>query len=256
MPDAAYHPLMRRLSAALRRRCDVGEGDRLLVAVSGGADSVALLRALRLLAPRRRWGLDLRVAHVHHALRGEDGERDAAFVEQLAKRFELPFHRAEVRLEDPGRNVEAQARRLRYDALHDLARRLGCERVAAAHHADDQLETLLLALLRGRSVERMRAMAWRRPLTRDSKVELIRPLLAVTRSEVIDFLHTLGQGHREDHSNRDASRRRNRLRRDVTPVLRELNPEAARAATRLADALRERLPPREAPRRRGGTDDA
>lgn len=241
MPDAAYHPLMRRVTQSLRRRCGVAENDRLLVAVSGGADSVALFRAMQLLAPRRRWRLQVHVVHVHHGLRGAEADRDAAFVKALAERFDARFHRCEVRLPDPSRNVEAWARTLRYHALRETADAAGCVRVAVAHHADDQLETLLLALVRGRSLERLRGMAWRRPIERSSPVELMRPMLGVTRDQVIDFLHTLRQDWREDRTNRDASRPRNRLRRDVMPVLRELNPEAARAAVELTDQLRDRL---------------
>ncbi|MFW6335578.1 MAG: tRNA lysidine(34) synthetase TilS [Phycisphaeraceae bacterium] len=241
MPDAAYHPLMRRVTTALRRRCGVGEGDRLLVAVSGGADSVALFRALQLLAPRRRWRLDLHVAHVHHGLRTPDADRDAAFVQALADRFGVPLHRRDVRLHDPKRNVEAQARDLRYRALREVAEAERCTRVATAHHSDDQLETLLLAMVRGKSLRRMRGIAWQRPLEPGSPIRLIRPMLGVTREEAVDFLHTLEQGWREDRSNTDPARARNRLRRDVVPVLRELNPEVARAAAELTDRLRHQL---------------
>jgi tRNA(Ile)-lysidine synthase len=232
---------MRRVTRDLRRRCGVGEGDRLLVAVSGGGDSVALFRALRLLMPRRRWRLELHVAHIHHALRTPDSDHDAEFVEALAKQFGVPFHRRDVRLHDPERNVEAQARALRYHALREIAEGERCTRIATAHHSDDQLETLLLALVRGRSLRRMRGMAWRRPIEAGSCVGLIRPMLNVTRDEALDFLAALKQGWREDHSNEDPSRARNRVRRDVVPVLRELNPEVPRAAADFADRLRHRL---------------
>mgnify|MGYP006423577497 CR=1 FL=1 len=232
---------MRRVTAALRRRCGVVEGERLLVAVSGGADSVALFRALQLLAPRRRWRLEPIVAHVHHGLRPQDADRDAAFVEDLAAGFGVPFQRRDVCLPEPGRNVESQARDLRYRALREIAEAERCGCVATAHHSDDQLETLLLALVRGRSLRRMRAMAWQRPIERGSPVRLIRPMLGVTRDEALDFLGGLEQGWREDRSNENPTRARNRLRREVVPVLRELNPEVARAAVELTDRLRERL---------------
>mgnify|MGYP006273638335 FL=1 len=162
VPDAAYHPLMRELTTALRRRCGVGEGARLVVACSGGADSVAAVRAVRLLAPRRRWRLEVRAVHVQHGLRGEAAEGDAAFVAALAGRFDVPFERRDVVLPDPERNVEAQARRARYAALAEAAEAAGASHVVTGQHADDQLETLLLALVRGRgqNPRRLRGMAW------------------------------------------------------------------------------------------------
>lgn len=242
MSDPAYHPLVRSLTRSLRRRCGVSEGGRLLVAVSGGADSVALLRALALLAPRRRWRLSLVVGHVQHHLRRE-AEGDAAFVEGLAKACRLPFDRRDLALHPEAphgcaqtTNLEALARDARYTALAEMALSSDCGFVATAHHADDQLETLLMRVMRGAGVAGMRGIAWRRGLA--DGVTLIRPMLGVTHADAIDFLHRLDQSWQEDHTNADITRTRARLRRDVLPVLRELRPSVARKAVELGDAMR------------------
>lgn len=243
----------------LRQRCGIAGGEHLLVAVSGGADSVALLRALAVLAPRRRWGLTLTVGHVQHHLRGDAAEADATFVARLAEQLQLPYHRADLTPPPSGANVEAWARRQRYAALKEMAPACGATHVVTAHQADDQLETLLMRLLRGTAVTGLRGIAWRRSFMFQvsssrfvdigtasdeleqgtSNLKLIRPMLGVTRAEVLDFLHALGQSWREDHTNADLTRDRARLRHEVTPVLRAMRADAPRKATRLADHARE-----------------
>lgn len=266
----AYHPLMRRLTHGLRRRCGVREGDAILVATSGGADSVALLRGLHLLAPRRRWRLRLHVGHVQHHLRpAEDAEADAVFVQTLAGELSLPFHRRDI--EVPAGNTEAEARKRRYTALDEIAQEAESSLIATAHHADDHLETILMRLLRGTTARGLRGIAWRREMkaekrqqkVRESKSRktenaqafapsairhppstiapaLIRPMLAATHGEAIDFLNTIGQAWREDPTNADRSRTRARLRHEVLPVLRDLRPSVARKVLELSDSLRER----------------
>jgi len=256
----AYHPLMRRLTHGLRRRCGVREGDAILVAVSGGADSVALLRGLRLLAPKRRWRLTLHVGHVQHHLRPlEEAEADAQFVEALTDELGLPFHRRDIDV--PAGNPEAQARKRRYAALAEMARDADASSIATAHHADDHLETILMRLLRGTTARGLRGIAWKREIKaekrKNGKTEnpeafalsaihdppsamiLIRPMLAATHAEAIDFLEAQGQPWREDATNTDRARTRARLRHEVLPVLRDLRPSVARKVLELSDALRE-----------------
>ncbi len=212
------------------------------MAVSGGADSVALLRALAALAPRRRWQLVLTVAHVQHHLRAQ-AESDAQFVARLAQSLSLPFLRADLSLVASLGNLEARARLARYAALDDMARSAGARYLVTAHHADDQLETVLMRLLRGSSIQGLAAMPWRRKLLgtpeHASALFLIRPMLAVDRPAVHGYLHTLGQTWHEDHTNVDLARTRNRLRHEVVPILRALRPDAAGRAVALADHLRQ-----------------
>ncbi len=211
-------------------------GDHLLVACSGGPDSVAMLRALSSLAPRRGWELRLSVAHVQHHLRPESAsEGDAVFVERLCRRLALPLLRTDLGPIRDG-NVESQARRGRYAALLGMAQLVGARFVAVAHHADDQLETVLMRLVRGSSLRGLAGMAWRRRMTRT--VTLVRPLLGVDRAAVRDYLRQLRQPSRSDATNHDVRRWRARLRRDVLPVLRQLRPDAAGKAVALGDKLR------------------
>jgi tRNA(Ile)-lysidine synthase len=243
----SYQPLVRVVARALRTRCSVPGGARIIVAVSGGADSVALLRALAALAPRRGWGLKLAVGHVQHHLR-EEAETDAAFVEALAGRLRLPFQRADLGPPKSG-NVEAWARTARYAALGKMAAEFDARFIATAHHADDQLETVLMRMLRGSSVTGLRGIAWRRGLAEDpeeapsrtsgKRLWIVRPMLGVDRETIRRFLGSIGQDWREDHTNADISRLRARLRAEVTPTLKAIRSDAARRAVRLADHFRD-----------------
>ncbi len=238
-----YHPLVRTLASDLRRRCGVPAGARLILAVSGGADSVALVRAMAMLAPRRRFGHELHIAHVHHHLRPTDeADGDAAFVEQLAGGLDLPFHCLNIHPAAAPGNRAAAARRQRYAALAGLACEIGASRVLTGHHADDQLETLMMRLIRGSGVRGMQAMRWHRRLTRrneDPPVHLARPMLGITRPAITAWLEQLGQRWREDRSNVDRSRLRNALRQQVLPHLTAIAPDAAIKAMTLADRAAE-----------------
>lgn len=244
-PDTpSYWPLVRGVAHGLRHRGGVAEGDHVLIACSGGADSVALLRAMHLLSRRRKWHLTLTVAHVQHHLRPpEMAEGDAAFVEALAEQLGLTYVRRDISPGEAAGNVEANAREQRYAALTDIAEEVGAAFVVTAHHADDQLETLLMAILRGTTAKGLRGIAWQRQLGQDvaggDGVTLIRPMLGSTHAEAIALLDHLGQPWREDVTNTDRSRTRARLRHEVLPVLRELRPSVARKAVELGDALRD-----------------
>lgn len=232
-----YHPLVRQLARDLRGRCRVQAGATVIVGCSGGADSVALLRALAMLAPRRRWQLKLVVGHIQHHLR-DQAEADAAFVKELAQELGLLYERRDI---EPGQtpgNTEANARLLRYDALSQIAITTKAQHVATAHHGDDQLETVLMRLLRGASVRGLRGIAWRRrliPKDASDRVLLVRPMLNVDRAAVLDFLKELDQPWREDVTNKDTTRTRARLRHDIIPLLKALQPEMPGKAQDLAE---------------------
>ena len=232
--DHHYHPLVRQVARALRQRCGVTADSSIVVACSGGADSVALLRVLAMLAGRRKWRLRLIVGHVQHHLR-DAAEQDAAFVERLARELGLAYARRDVRPGELAGNTEANARRLRYRALGEIGREHEASLIATAHHADDQLETLLMRMLRGASVAGLRGIAWCKEQKRDSPLSIIRPMLGVDRSAIAALLQQLGQPYREDATNADTDRTRARLRHEVLPVLKAIQPDAAQKAGDLVE---------------------
>ena len=186
-------------------------GETVLIAVSGGADSVALLDVLRDLRPAL--GLALACAHVHHGLRAE-ADADADFVQRLCEKLEVPFHleRVAVRREPPWEGLEAEARRARYAALEARAVALGARRIATGHTADDQAETVLMRLLEGAGPRGLAGIALARGV-------FIRPLLETRREEILAHLASRGLGWVEDATNRDPRFLRNRMRHDVLPFL-------------------------------------
>lgn len=197
-----------------------------VVAVSGGADSVALLRALVEVGTGH-----LTVAHFDHGLRGAESDADAAFVRELADRLGLPFRlgRGELTADAPG--LEAAARRQRYDWLAGVAAEVGAGWVSTGHTADDQAETVLHRLIRGTGLHGLRGMEPGKPLPR--------PLLAHTRADLLAYLVSLHQPYRDDSSNADPRFTRNRIRHELLPLLRTFNPDVARALNRLAEQAAE-----------------
>ncbi len=222
--------LVRRLAAALAGPGGPGAGEHLLVAVSGGPDSTALLAALAQLAPGR--GLGLTAAHVDHGLRGAEGAAEADAVAALATRLGVPFVRRAVTV-PAGPDLEARARRARYQALARVAQEVGARRIVTGHTQDDQVETVLLRLVRGAGRRGLGAM---RPV----RGRVWRPLLAATRADVRRFLAERGLGFAVDRTNADLRHARNRVRRLLVPLLRaEFNPRLGPALAALAERLRD-----------------
>ncbi len=202
-------------------------GDPVVVAVSGGADSVALLHLLAALAPGRGWGLT--VATLDHGLRGAAGAADRSFVEDLARELGLPC-RADRRDARPlrGESPEEAARRVRLGFLLEIARETGARFVALGHTMDDQAETLLDRLGRGTGTRGLAGMRRYAP-------PLWRPLLGVRRAALRGLLAQAGLPHREDETNADPAIRRNRVREELLPVLeRTLGPGSVPALARAA----------------------
>ncbi|MBO0697358.1 MAG: tRNA lysidine(34) synthetase TilS [Zavarzinella sp.] len=199
-----------------------------VVAVSGGADSVALLRALADDPPVS----DLVIAHLNHRLRGAESDADAAFVAGLFPNLPHWSESIDVAAAARGDNLEDTARRVRYDFFARVAREGGAGWVATAHTLDDQAETVLHRLIRGTGLRGLRGIAECRELA--PGVRLLRPLLTLSRADVIAYLRALGQPWREDATNRDPAFTRNRIRHELLPVLRTFNPEIAEALARTA----------------------
>jgi tRNA(Ile)-lysidine synthase len=216
------------------------EGRRLLVAVSGGLDSVTLAHVLREISERRR--LELAIAHVNHGLRGAESEADQALVEALGAKLGLRVLVERVAPEGlrrggPSRDrptLQEAARELRYAALGRMAEAVGAAHVATAHTLDDQAETVLLRLLRGSGPDGLGGIPER---SADGRV--VRPLLGVTRAEIERYAAARALAWREDASNASRAYARNRLRLDWLPGLaRAFNPRLLRALADLAEAQR------------------
>lgn len=204
-------------------------GDRLLVAVSGGSDSVALLHVLYNL--QHELGLHLEVAHLEHGMRGEESKDDARFVRGLAERLNLPVHVKEVSVprlrSQAGRgNLEELARRERYGFLAEVARQRNLDKIATAHTQDDQAETVLMWLLRGSGRKGLGGMAPIQGINlagADSSkgMKIIRPLLGVSKQELLRLLDERGVEYRLDRSNEDTVFLRNWIRFELMPRLKE-----------------------------------
>src|SRR4051794_22092236 len=183
-------PWLTRARSRLSRWSRRAGGPGLVVAVSGGGDSVGLLRVVHGFAPEL--GLRLSVAHLDHGVRGEAAEADARFVADLAERLGLPFDLGRWRPDRPG-HFEADARRARYAWLAGVARARGASAVAGGHTRDDQAETILHRIVRGTGPRGLAGMPARRPLA--DGVALIRPLLGVSRAELRAYLAAIGQDY-------------------------------------------------------------
>jgi tRNA(Ile)-lysidine synthase len=219
-----------QVAAKLRHWRDAGLGPNWLVAVSGGSDSVGMLRLLHQFAPYL--SLRLSVAHLDHGVRGEFARADSVFVAELAESLGLPF---DLGVWSPNRSghFEADARQARYAWLADVARRRNASAVAVGHTRDDQAETILHRIVRGTGLRGLAGMPARRLLGEGPTV-LVRPVLSVSRAQIREYLTEVGQPFREDASNADLSRTRARIRNDLLPRLAaEYNPKVAAALVRL-----------------------
>lgn len=237
MPSRA--PIVLSINQALLR-----PGTRLAVGLSGGADSVALLRALT--ARAHEDGLVLHAAHLHHGLRGAEADADLEFCRELAARLGIPFYEARVDTQAEAQarpkdgkaaeTIEEAARRLRYGWFRRLMAAGEVDAVATAHTLDDQAETVLARFLRGAWTE---GLAGIHPVIEFPEGRVLRPLLGTGRAEVEAYLHELGQDWREDSSNRHLTYTRNRIRHQLLPLLETWNPRLREHLARMAVLARD-----------------
>jgi len=242
------HPLAQKTLEHIRRLDLLKPGNRVGVAVSGGADSVGLLRIL--LELRAEIGLVLSVAHFNHKLRGAESDEDEQFVSDLARELELEYHGASgdaaAEASDSGASLEAAGRDLRYGFFAELLSEAAngsprLDKIATGHTLDDQAETALMRVVRGTG---MRGLAGIYPvfdLEKDDELvgEVVRPLLGVRHGELVQYLTEIGQRWREDSSNLDAKFTRNRMRHELMPLLeRQFNPSVREALSELAEIAR------------------
>ena len=235
-PDSAALLPLRQALAATLTACDM-RGKTLLVAVSGGGDSLALLYALH--QAQAEFALRLCGAHLNHTLRGAESDADAAFVAAAFRRLGIPYtqQRADVAAYRRAHklSMEDAARRVRYAFLADAAARHAAHAVAVAHTADDQAETLLMNIIRGSGLDGLRGMQPLDCLAIDAaNLTLFRPLLGVSRAQTYAYCDALGLRPRQDASNLSLEHTRNRIRLELMPMLKRFNPAARDALLRLA----------------------
>ncbi len=236
VPMVEYHPFEQRLAQqwAPASWRDV----TVLVAVSGGADSVALLLGLH--AVGQQPAGHLVVAHFNHQLRGRASDGDAQFVQQLSDTLDLrcEIGHAEVAITTGGDGLESAARAQRYQFLRKVGNRCGARFVATAHTADDQAETILHRIVRGTGLAGLAGIPVSRQLS--EMTTIVRPMLGLRRSDVLDYLTARHQPFREDESNASAAFTRNRIRHQLLPMLaQQFNPQVVSSLLRLGDLARE-----------------
>lgn len=234
--------IIQNVKTTVQRFNLLSPGERILIAVSGGSDSVALLHLLEEL--REEFRLQLEVAHLQHGIRGDDAKEDARFVGELATKLDLAFHLKEVDLPQmksaAGKgNLEALARAERYRFFADVVRDRKLDKVATAHTQDDQAETVLMWFLRGAGLNGLGGMS---PLDLfdiaggdSGGLTVIRPLLEISKAEVLQYLAERHLAFRADRSNQDISLLRNWIRLDLLPLI------ARRVGRRVAARLSQQI---------------
>lgn len=233
--------LLERVELSITRRKLLRRGQRVLVAVSGGLDSMVLLHLLKTLSRRHRWRLV--VAHLNHLLRGRSSGADERLVRRIAARLGLRVvvERAPVRgfAEQHGLSVEMAARQSRHGFLARTAARFGIRTVALAHHADDQLELFFLRLLRGAGSDGLAGMKWHSPSPARRGIQLVRPLLDLPKQALEAYAAVNRIAYRQDASNASLDIQRNRIRRELLPLLRKkYQPALDRTLPRVMDILK------------------
>ena len=201
------------------------EGDGVLLGVSGGADSVCLL--FQILKVMESIDISLHVVYVEHGIRGEESVEDGRFVKKLCEQIGMPFTFVSVDApafaKSEGMSLEQAARALRYEAYADVAYKEGLNKIATAHNANDNAETILFQMIRGAGAKGISGIDVK---TKRGNYEVIRPLLSVSRKEIEEYLSEIGQSYREDATNQSDDFARNKIRHQVIPVLEEINAKA------------------------------
>ena len=211
--------LWKKVTSFVKKESLFGQGERILIGLSGGADSVCLARYL--LTAREEFGIELLAVHVNHGIRGSEAKRDECFVRDFCSRWKIELEVAALNVpqlaDAGGMSLEEAGRIARYETFDRLALARSCSKVAVAHHANDLAETMLFRMVRGTGPSGLAAMTAR-------SGSRIRPLLCLTRSEIEEILERLGQDYVEDSSNRCADYSRNYIRHQIMPGLEAMNP--------------------------------
>ena len=210
--------------------------DKLIVGVSGGADSVVLLHILMELRDTLQWDLCFFVVHINHQLRGEEADGDQSFVEELCRAWNLPYESRSLPIarlaKENKKSFEEMAREMRYEVFEEIRHKLHFDKIAVAHHQNDQAETILMHLIRGAGGKGLAGM-----LPQNDRI--IRPLLGVERKEIEEYCITRGLSFRTDQTNFNPVYARNKIRLEVLPLLEQINPQIIGKLNDLGEMIRE-----------------
>ncbi|HHY81199.1 MAG TPA: tRNA lysidine(34) synthetase TilS [Clostridiales bacterium] len=228
--------MLQKVANFIQDQCLILPGDKVIVGLSGGADSVALLHILKEL--RGQLKLELFAAHINHCIRGQEAINDAVFAEDLCKSWNIPFFLKIADIPELSRRLnlteEEAGRQVRYDFFYEVMDKVKGNRIATAHHKNDQAETILHNIIRGTGIQGLSGI---KPI-RDGCI--IRPLLVVTREEILDYIKMHSLSYREDATNADLTYTRNRIRNRLIPILtREYNPDIIERLYIMGNIIRE-----------------
>lgn len=232
--------MLKMLAQSLLNEQLINKDDRIVVGVSGGPDSIALLHLLVELNRSHDWNLDLHIAHLNHQVRGEDSLQDAVFVQATADQLSIPCT-IETRdiptlSKTHSKGLEETGRQERYAFFGRVCLRTNSKLIAVGHHADDNAETILHRIFRGTGLRGLGGIPPTRPLTPGSDVRIVRPLLKFTRQSILNYLSDAGVDYREDHTNDFNEPMRNRIRNNIIPLIEaDVNTQVREALTRLGE---------------------
>lgn len=218
----------------IKEKTDIQPGNKILVAVSGGMDSVILLYLLH--KYNKELDIELEVAHINHMLRGKDSDKDQEFVKELAKGWSIPFHTTRIDVKTISKknkwSIEEGARKLRYEYLNNIKKINGFNKIALAHHHKDQAETILMHIIRGTGAEGLRGMFF-------DKDDIVRPLLNITREDIERKIEEIQIEYRTDKSNLETKHTRNKIRLKLLPKLKEYNPQIENNLVKMGEIIGE-----------------
>ncbi|MCM8830330.1 MAG: tRNA lysidine(34) synthetase TilS [Candidatus Omnitrophica bacterium] len=213
--------ILKEVRQFVEDRALIKNGDSVLVAVSGGPDSVFLFYFFHYLKKFHR--ISLSVAYIHHHLRKEADE-ELKFVERLAKRYKTPFYYRDIFIKEKS-GIEEKARKERYKALYIIAKKAKCNKIAVGHNLDDQVETVIMRFIKGAGLAGLAGISPERHLFPKSKITVIRPLLFLEKKDILKFLEEKQIEYRKDETNLSIDFFRNRIRLEVIPFLSKYNPQ-------------------------------
>lgn len=234
----SYPAFLKRVKDTVKQYGMLEKGDRILAAVSGGADSVSLLKVL--LSISEEWGCEVVVGNIDHSFRGMESRRESEFVKKLSKNLNVKFCHKKINAKkgDESISEEERARVMRYRVLKKFARENNCNIIAMGHNMDDQAETVLMRVIYGCSLAGLVGIP---PVRCEGRYKIIRPLIRTERRDIIKFLRDAELNYVTDSSNLDTSFVRNKIRIKILPFLEKYNPKLRRTLVNLSDALREDL---------------